>query len=190
MTSPTSAQGVEILVDGFFDNPVFAWAFPDESRRAEALTGWFEFWLGAYADQGELIVSPEGDGAALWSTPDVAPVDGEALGPLIQLVHEHNGDRAGVVLAGFAALTPPNAPHWYLNTIAARRGQRARGVGARLLEPTLERADRQGIPVYLESSNPRNLSFYHRYGFRDQAPRIDLPEAGPPLQPLLRPVGG
>ena len=84
---------------------------------------------------------------------------------------------------GRAAL---KGPHWYLNAIAARQGERARGVGAQLLEPYIDRSNRERIGIYLESSNPRNLSFYRRYGFVEFGPRIDLPEAGPPLQPMWR----
>ena len=60
-------------------------------------------------------------------------------------------------------------------------------MGASLLEPFLARSDVEGVPIYLESSNPRNLTFYRRYGFEDYGPRIDLPESGPQLQQMLRP---
>ena len=104
-----------------------------------------------------------------------------------ELVARYEGDRAAKVLKCMAPLGEHvTERHWYLNAIAARRGARARGVGARLLEPFLARADAEGVPIYLESSNPRNLSFYRRYEFEDHAPRIDLPE-GPPLQPMSRP---
>ena len=51
----------------------------------------------------------------------------------------------------------------------------------------LERADRERLPVYLESSNPRNLTFYYRYGFEDWNERLDMPEGGPSMQKMLRP---
>jgi GNAT superfamily N-acetyltransferase len=70
--------------------------------------------------------------------------------------------------------------------IAARRGVRSLGIGARLLEPFIERADREAVPIYLESSNPRNLTFYRRYGFENLGYAIDLPGAGPMLQPMWR----
>ena len=87
-----------------------------------------------------------------------------------ELVQRYNGDRTGLVLGTVAAVKPLGERHWYLNGIAARRAARSRGVGARLLEPFLARGDAEGIPIYLESSNPRNLSFYRRYGFEDLGP--------------------
>jgi ribosomal protein S18 acetylase RimI-like enzyme len=182
------ADGIEILVDGFFDNPVLSWVFQDEATRARGLEDWFRFWQGHYGDEGLLIVTDEGDGAALWATPKAAPLAGDSIGGFVEVVTRYNGDRTGLVLGAFSALHPPEEPHWYLNAISARRGERARGVGARLLEPFLERSDREGIGIYLESSNARNLSFYYRYDFEDQAPRIDLPESGPAMQPMWRPA--
>ena len=187
MTAPATNDGIEILIDGFFDNPVLAWVFQDESTRARAIETWFRFWVKSYGEQGRLIVADGGDGAALWATPEVPPVGSGDTAGLIEIVREYNGERTGFVLGALAAVKAPTDAHWYLNGIAARRGERSRGVGARLIEPFLERSDADGIPIYLESSNPRNLSFYRRYGFEDYGPRIDLPESGPRLQPMLRP---
>ncbi len=186
MTDRTASDGIAILVDGFFDNPVMAWIFQDESTRAEALDAWFRFWVEVYGDDGLLIETEDGDGAALWATPDVSPLGDDQTAALVELVRAHNGDRTGLVFSGLGAVRQPTERHWYLAGIAARRGQRGRGVGARLLEPFLARSDAEGVPIYLESSNPRNLTFYRRYGFEDHGPRVDLPENGPPLQGMWR----
>jgi GNAT superfamily N-acetyltransferase len=44
----------------------------------------------------------------------------------------------------------------------ARQGQ---GVGTALLRPMLARADREGMPVYLETHSSRNVGFYRKSGF-------------------------
>ncbi|MBW4422693.1 MAG: GNAT family N-acetyltransferase [Myxacorys californica WJT36-NPBG1] len=43
---------------------------------------------------------------------------------------------------------------------------RGRGLGGHLLQSALDAGDAQGVGSYLVSSNPRNLSFYGRHGFR------------------------
>jgi ribosomal protein S18 acetylase RimI-like enzyme len=45
----------------------------------------------------------------------------------------------------------PQEPHWYLQTLAVRPDRQRQGVGSFLISPTLERADRDGLPVYLET---------------------------------------
>jgi ribosomal protein S18 acetylase RimI-like enzyme len=61
---------------------------------------------------------------------------------------------------------------------------RSGGVGARLVAPLLERLDADGIGAYLESSNPRNLSFYERLGFTELW--TDTPAGGPPMTGMWR----
>jgi hypothetical protein len=52
------------------------------------------------------------------------------------------------------------------------------------MTPCLEIVDRQHLPAYLDSTNPRNISFYERQGFvvtgRSQA------GSSPPIISMLR----
>lgn len=41
----------------------------------------------------------------------------------------------------------------------------AQGFGSELMKPCLEIVDRDHLPAYLDSTNPRNISFYQRHGF-------------------------
>ena len=52
-----------------------------------------------------------------------------------------------------------------LPMIAADPSQTGRGLGAALMKHALEIVDEAGLPAYLESSNPRNISLYERHGF-------------------------
>lgn len=186
-TDRTLDQALDILSDGFFDNPVLAFVFPDESKRLESIAAWFRFWIDFYGDQGILVVDESGQGAALWQPPDAPSLDGESFGGLVKVVKAHNGEERGnEVIGALAGFPMPTERRYYLNGIAARRGARAQGIGARLLEPFLERSDAEDIPIYLESSNPRNLSFYLRYGFEKEGPALDLPGEPAVLQPMWR----
>lgn len=188
MTDKRTQRAVDILVDGFMDNPVLAWVFEDESTRPDGIRSYVEIFLAAYGDRGLLDVDPSGDGAALWAEPGTPQLDGDHAVAFVEMLRAYNGERTNLVLATLGVIEHPPEPHWYLNVIAARRGARSRGVGARLLEPMLERADAEGVGIYLESSNPRNLSFYRRYDFEDHGDAIDLPGTGPVLQPMWRPT--
>jgi hypothetical protein len=54
------------------------------------------------------------------------------------------------------------------------------------MEPVLQRCDLDGLPAALESSNPRNVSFYRRLGF--EVVWEAAPDGGPPLQGMWRPA--
>jgi ribosomal protein S18 acetylase RimI-like enzyme len=60
----------------------------------------------------------------------------------------------------------PRDPHLYLSVLGVDPSAQRTGLGSRLLEPGLERCDREGVPAYLESSKEANVPFYERHGFR------------------------
>ena len=65
-------------------------------------------------------------------------------------------------------------------------GYRGQGWGGRLLAHVLEIVDNDGLPAFLESSNPRNISIYERHGFENLG---TLDVGGRPLMtPMLRPA--
>jgi ribosomal protein S18 acetylase RimI-like enzyme len=81
------------------------------------------------------------------------------------------GRRGGLVGGALLEVEDvhPTEPHWYLAVLGVRPESRGRGAGSALLEPGLARADAEGMPCYLESSNKRNVSLYERHGFEIRA---------------------
>ncbi len=78
----------------------------------------------------------------------------------------------------------PKEPHYYLFAIGTRYDAQGKGVGSSLLQSGVNRCDREGMPAYLENSNPRNFPLYKRYGFK-VITEIKLPD-GPSLWPMWR----
>jgi len=60
----------------------------------------------------------------------------------------------------------------------------ARGLGADLMRHAVARCDEDGTLAYLESSNPRNISLYRRFGF-EVIGEIRV-GAAPLLTPMVR----
>lgn len=52
----------------------------------------------------------------------------------------------------------------YLAALGADESFQCQYAGTRLLRPTLDEFDREGKTANLQSSNPRNVSFYERLG--------------------------
>ena len=59
----------------------------------------------------------------------------------------------------------PTEPHYYLEVLGTRKDGQSKGIGSSVINAVLERCDEEGVPAYLESSNPRNIPFYARHGF-------------------------
>lgn len=81
----------------------------------------------------------------------------------------------------------PTDAHWSLEALGVRPAVQRKGLGRLLVEPVLERADSEGIECYLETSNPANIAYYSRFGFRVVG---DLPliAEGPPHITMRRKV--
>jgi GNAT superfamily N-acetyltransferase len=56
-------------------------------------------------------------------------------------------------------------PHYYLSLLGTHPDHRGAGHGMRLLADNLERIETEGMPAYLESTNPANNPRYGRVGF-------------------------
>lgn len=100
--------------------------------------------------------------------------------------------RWRLLRSGFGALRAVGRvhvlePHYYLPVIGVHPDHHGRGLGGTLVRHAVELAERDGVAVYLETANQRNLGFYDRYGFqlRDE---ISTPGGGPPLWTMLRPA--
>ena len=76
-------------------------------------------------------------------------------------------------------------PHWLLLFLGIDPARQGQGLGGCLIEPMLERADAEGMPCYLDSTNERNLTFYKRHGFRVAA-HAQVPYGGPEVWAMIR----
>ncbi|MGD2041509.1 MAG: GNAT family N-acetyltransferase, partial [Anaerolineae bacterium] len=56
-------------------------------------------------------------------------------------------------------------PHWYLWALGVEPGHQGQGIGSRLIQPVLARADKDGVPCYLETQTEGNVAFYQKQGF-------------------------
>jgi ribosomal protein S18 acetylase RimI-like enzyme len=180
LLSPT--ESISIVVAAFRRDPAVRWMLPDDA----VYDRWFPRFVEAFAGAAfahDTVLSADG-GTALWLPPGAGP-DEEALGAVIQeCVPEA---RHADVFALFEEMgrRHPEEPHWYLPMIGVEPDRQGAGLGTRLMREGLGRCHRDGLPAYLESTNPRNIPFYERLGFR-RAGRI---QAGgcPPIVPMIRP---
>lgn len=58
-----------------------------------------------------------------------------------------------------------SAPHWYLASIGVDTDYQGKGFGSKLMKPMLERIEREGYLVYLETNYEGNVDLYKHLGF-------------------------
>lgn len=167
MTTEDVPGMIGVFAAGFMDDAFMRWAAPDELARTVLTHQWAMAATGmVVAGHVEGYVADDLAGGALWAPPGVSfwNDDGRAafFGALVAAMGERAGELERLSVVGEAH---PAEPHWYLHKIAVHPSRQGAGVGQLLVEPILARADDGRYMVHLESSNPRNRSFYHRHGF-------------------------
>jgi predicted GNAT family N-acyltransferase len=56
--------------------------------------------------------------------------------------------------------------HWYIWALGVDPAYQGHGFGGQLVGAVLRQAATQGLPCYLDTESPRNVSFYQQFGFR------------------------
>jgi GNAT superfamily N-acetyltransferase len=162
------------LAKAFQDYPMTVYFMPDETKRKKKQPGVFEDVLRAAIVQGEVYAtSPEMEGVVIWQFVD-------KKGP----VQKHQRTFRQLIDALFAdketrrrrkaffdysnqarARLMPDL-FWYLQILGVDPAYQGKGFSSRLLKPMLARADREGLPCFLETQLEKNVALYRHFGFR------------------------
>lgn len=171
MTSEVPDVGA-VLADAFTEDPVLSFLFPDTDRRPALLAAFFANRLAAGHDLHHILVpeAPEvWTAAAVWEPPRQSGDQEPDLGPAVAALRMLLGDAwlfdRLIPLAAIKEARPLTS-HWYLAFIGTRASKRGRGLASTLIAAVTRRCDTEGLPAYLESSDPANVSLYERHGFR------------------------
>ncbi len=183
-TAEDARRLATVLAEAFFDDPVFGWLMPEDSRRRARLRRYFGIELRHYAlPRGRVWTTSDLSGAALslppgaWRSPvRVTLLEGSAFG-----IHVSRAARLGAAMEWHHV----HERHYYVRDVGVHPDIQGKGLGSALLRPTLDRCDREGLPAYLEASSERSAALYERLGFQliDEL-RI---ASSPPLRLMLRP---
>jgi GNAT superfamily N-acetyltransferase len=169
-------------MEAFEADPSLRWVYPERDQYLSQFPD-FVWHFGGKAFECGTADRLDSRGAALWLPPGVEP-DGNALDALVEsTIREPTRSH---LLSIFEQMSQfhPNEAHWYLALMGVGTLHQGQGLGSLLLEQGLGRCDRAGYPAYLESSNPRNIPFYERHGFKVIG-RIQAGES-PDIIPMLR----
>jgi GNAT superfamily N-acetyltransferase len=177
-----------MLTAAFEHDPLWSWAFPD----ARALAVWWRLYIRGALRYPCVWVTGDYAAASVWIPPGGTELTDEDEARVESLLSELAGARAPAVLElveSFDAAHPRERPHYYLSLLGTHPSHRGRGIGMALLAENLREMDVEGVPAYLESSNPANNVRYERLGFR-QIGQFDTPQGERTVATMWREVGG
>jgi len=170
----------------FFDDPVAAYLFPDIEARRAGFGAFAELAMDQFAGSGETYVTEPVQGAAIWQSPSPPQLGfWRQVGMAFRLLLVARGGYGRAIrLSEEMEKHHLRTPHWYLATLGIDPDFHGRGLGSALLQPILERCDREATTAYLESSKESNIAFYRRHGFVVSG-NIRIP-AGPTIWRMIR----
>ncbi|MFG2564404.1 GNAT family N-acetyltransferase [Streptomyces sp. NPDC048567] len=174
-----------VLAGAYAEDPVWSWLMPrDRDRRLRLL---FAAHLAQQVPAGRVWTDGERTVAAVWAEPGAWKLPASYLlrnaGTLLRASRAQLPRTAGRLLA-LEHRHPARPAHWYVEYIGTHADARGTGRGSVVLGGLLERADADGRPVFLESSNSRNLTFYRRHGFEVREEMTF--RSGPPMWSMWR----
>lgn len=167
-------------------------AHGNDRRHREALAQYFDYSIQEGRAFGRCVhLEDPAIGVAVWLLPQPADVRSRAAEKKMIFLEEVLGAEGSANYARIvefmhtrtAKYVPDSA--WYLSIVAVDPAAQGRGLGRKLLEPTIAEADRAAIPCFLETFTPRNIPFYERIGFSVVA-RIAEPTTGADYAVMLR----
>jgi GNAT superfamily N-acetyltransferase len=130
------------------------------------------------------------EATSIWIPPGGTQMSEEQEEQLSTLAYEYLGSGADdfvELLARFDAAHPRDEPHYYLSLLGTHPDHRGKGIGMALLEHDLALIDADGLPAYLESSNPSNNHRYAGVGF-EEVGEFSYPGGSPLVTTMWRPA--
>ncbi|MFX0039243.1 MAG: GNAT family N-acetyltransferase [Promethearchaeota archaeon] len=165
----------KVAGEAFQEDPTTLFIYPDERERKEKLRYGFRMIYNYGMRHGvAYAISNNLEGIIVWLPP-------HKTSPSTWTLMRHGGfytmRKVGLKLkamkrtfAVFGYIETKHKElvpfdHWYLQNIAVKPEEQRKGYGGLLIEAMLKRIDSEALPIYLETNNEKNLSFYQKYGF-------------------------
>jgi ribosomal protein S18 acetylase RimI-like enzyme len=168
-----------LLAGAFMDDPLQNYVFPDPKERAQRSAAQFATLVRHDVLVGEVLATADMTGVSAWMPPGkvVTFEDASRAGfpQLPVLMGKAAFERLGGVLDYLSDVHQKGMPaeHWYLSIIGVRPDQRGRGQGEALLAPIMRRAAMAGVPICLDTAQPKVRALYERLGFRVLVETVD-----------------
>jgi ribosomal protein S18 acetylase RimI-like enzyme len=163
-----------VLSRTFLNDPIMSYYFPDKTERKQLAPLIWRFLLKDCLQCGEVYApSSQLEGIAGWLPPEKtymttwrAILAGGI--PLAWHLEKNVMNRINSVVK-FADKIHKNhvicCPHYYLVFIGIEPELQGKGYGSMLLKSMFSRANKERLPIYLETNNNTNVSFYQQLGF-------------------------
>lgn len=164
-------QVIRSLVAAFAADPVVRHLFPDDATYPRYAAAFFGHLFDKRVPHGTVWTVGRGAAVAMWDAPAgptpaarTAPAGTVPAGTVLDALPADARARLDAYDAAIHAALP-TTPHWYLGVLGTHPEHAGRRLGRAVMAAGLRRAAADGLPAYLETSNPANVEIYRRAGW-------------------------
>jgi GNAT superfamily N-acetyltransferase len=188
-------QVAVVFARAFANDPAVRAMFPDPRRRAALVPTWGAATLHLSHLDGKVIeTTPARSCVIIWTGPGKATSWQSwvrSAPQLWQMLRRASPGEARRFLGYFTRLENRRhellpEPHWSLDALAVVPERQRFGLGAVLVRHGLIRADRDGVPAYVETDSDDNAVFYSKLGFNLTEHIMDYPPMNIPTWRMVR----
>jgi len=174
---------LDLMVAAFVADPPSRFLYPELDAYRRNYPRFVEGFAGAAFAQGGAYQIADFAGAALWLKPGVHSDDRVLESLFEDTLPAAKRAEVGEVITLMASFHPAE-PHWHLAMVGVDPREMGKGYGSALIAAGLAEVDRAGQTAYLESTNPKNIPLYEKFGFK-LVGAIDTGRC-PPIFPMVR----
>ncbi|MFC1552702.1 GNAT family N-acetyltransferase [Candidatus Latescibacterota bacterium] len=174
----------DVLTRAFMDDPMHCVVIPDEDERRRSFNLLWNALIIYSLRYGDVHTTEGTEGVACWLTPGNTSV---SLWRVIRTSFEipravmrfkPDSRKRLMTLLNFIEKKHEKlirCPHWYLWALGVDPDHLGKGIGGKLLDTAIDLAERENIPLYLETETEGNVSFYMKHGFQviDESSHLD-----------------
>lgn len=159
---------VKILSESFDDNKSVNYVVKQDGKRQERIRELIDYSFNICYAFGDVWIADDDQACALVLYPDKKRLTPTAILWDVKLALSSIGlTRVGQVLSRESMIKSfhPKEQFIYLWYIGVAPELQNKGSGSKLLKEIITDSEKQGKPIYLETSVNRNLAWYKKYGF-------------------------
>ena len=160
-----------VLSRAFYNDPYYVFIMPNDKKRMEQLQWWMRILLRYTYKYGSIHYTNDFKSVAMWVGPDKPIIDDAKIGYMGLMLYPF---KIGVL--NFRRLLDIsgqwnkehkklNKRHYYLMVIGVEPEFQQKGIGSRLMQVGLKKADDEKLECFLETVTYEDVKFYIKHNF-------------------------
>lgn len=159
----------KVLCEAFINDPMINTIVKNDKQKMVRMEIFFNIMLKYALSKGYLYTNDKKNCCAAWIKPEYYDdASYIKLTNIISWIKVIGFDRVLKVLRVYYNLSKyqPKFKNYYLMFLGIQPEIQGKGLGSQIMKPMIEISDNESMPIYLETSNKNNVSFYQKLNFR------------------------